>query len=48
MNKFTFLLAFCSAVYFMKEMLRRYVSPDLIADVARRREQRLRRKAARR
>lgn len=47
-NGVIFLLAFCSGVYFLRELLRSVVPVHLQADIAWLREQRRRRKAARR
>lgn len=43
-----FVLSFCLLIYFARESWRAFVSPDLKSDAARLREQRRRRKAARR
>jgi hypothetical protein len=43
-----FLLAFCSLVYFLRELWRLFVSPEFKHGLARLRERRRRRKAARR
>jgi hypothetical protein len=43
-----FVLGFCSSVYFLKTALTFLISPELTADMERLREQRRRRKAARR
>jgi len=45
-DKYIFLMALCGSIYFMKEMFRIGVSQDLKADIARKKEQRQRRKAA--
>lgn len=44
----TFVFAFCSAVYFLKNIITVALSPEFKADQERLREQRRRRKAARR